>query len=120
MESAVRIGPLSSLQKDITSNNSSDHVSSEYDGDKVLKDCVNQNESSNDSRENHSDDALLGPQSLQEFMRAEQNGCVAAELSFGEGIYLFCLVLKSVCGPLVTTAWRVVRLQMETASRYRG
>jgi hypothetical protein len=95
MGSSVRIGPLSSLQGDSTSNNISDPVSSEDDSDKVHKDYVNQNEISNDGRgENHSVNALLGP---QELITAEQNGCVAVEFSFGEGIYLFCLVLKILC-----------------------
>jgi hypothetical protein len=93
MGSSVRIGPLSSLQGDSTSN-ISDAVFSEDDSDNVHKDCVNQNEISNDGRENHSVNALLGP---QELITAEQNGCVAAELSFGEGIYLFCLVLIILC-----------------------
>jgi hypothetical protein len=94
MGSSVRTGPLSSLQRDNTSNNISDSVSSEDDSDKVHKDCVNQNEISNDGRENHSVNALLGP---QELITAEHNGCVAAELDFGEGIYVFCHVLKILC-----------------------
>ncbi|XP_023714729.1 TBC1 domain family member 20 isoform X2 [Cryptotermes secundus] len=61
-------------------SNISDPVYSEDDSDKVHKDCVNQNEISN-GRENHSVNALSGP---QELIAAEQNGCVAAELSFGE------------------------------------
>jgi hypothetical protein len=88
------MGPLSSLQGDSSTNNISDAVSSEDESDKVHKECVHQNENSNDGRENHSVDALLGP---QELITAEQNGCVAAELSFDEGIYLFCLVLKILC-----------------------
>jgi hypothetical protein len=89
MESAIRLGPLShSSREDETGSNISDPVSFDSDSDKVYKDYVSQNEISG-SRENHSLNALLGPQSLQELIRAEQNGCVAAELSFGEGISLF-------------------------------
>jgi hypothetical protein len=89
MESAVRLGSLShSSREDGTGSNISDPVSFDNDSDKEYKDCVSQNEIS-DSRENHSLNALLGPQSLQELIRAEQNGFVTAELSFDEGIYLF-------------------------------
>lgn len=91
MGSSVRIGPLSSLQGD-SGSNISDPVYSEDDSDKVHKDSVNQNEISNDGRENHSVNALLGPQEL-----------VTAELSFSEGIYLFCIVLKILC--LLLTEW---------------
>jgi hypothetical protein len=93
MESAVKVGTLSSRRGDSTSNNISDPMSAEDHSDKGHKECVNQSEIGRDGSENHSCNALLEPQSLQELIRAEQNGCVT-ELSFGEGIYMFCFVLK--------------------------
>jgi hypothetical protein len=97
MEIAARIGPLSRSREDSTGSSISDPVPFDEGSDKVHKDYMEQNEISSDDRENHSHNALLGPQSLQELIRAEHNGCVDAELSFSEGIYLFWYVRKMLC-----------------------
>jgi hypothetical protein len=96
MERDIRIGPLSPSLDDSTGKNINDLVPFDDDSDKMHKDYVNQNEINNGSRENHSRSALLGPQS-QDLMRAEQNGCAATELAFGEGIFLYSSVLKIKC-----------------------
>jgi hypothetical protein len=94
MESEVRRGALSSSCGDSTIN-ISDPVSAEDDSDKEHKECVNQDEINNDTRENNSRNTPLGPQSLlQELGGLEQNGCVAAELNFDEGMSLLSIGFK--------------------------
>jgi hypothetical protein len=85
MESGVKRGALSSSCED-NANNISDSVSAEDDSDKEHEECVNQDEIKSDGRDIHSCNGPLGSQSVQELERVDQNGCIAAELNFAEGI----------------------------------
>lgn len=93
MESWVKRGALSSRWEDNT-NYVSDSVSAEEDSDKEDEECVNLVELKSDGSDNHFYHGRLGPQLVQEPERVDRNGCVAAELSFAEGICCFSLGLK--------------------------
>jgi hypothetical protein len=86
MKSGVKRGALSSSWEDDT-NNISDSLFAEEDSDKEHEEYVNQDEKKCGGGDN-SCNGSLGPQSLRELERVDQNGCIATEPNFAEGIFL--------------------------------
>jgi hypothetical protein len=88
MESEVKKDALSSSGGDGDVGHVCKRVCAVGDSVKEDKKCVSQDEIyDGDDNENHK--APVRPQFLQELVRAEQNGCVTAELNFDEGIACF-------------------------------
>jgi len=94
MESEVRRDALSSSGRDCEVGNVCNPLSAVDDSVREVKECVTQDETYDGDSENHK--APVRPQFSQEVVRTEQNGCVAAELNFDEGIFLFPPDLKYV------------------------
>jgi hypothetical protein len=100
MESEVRRDALSSSGRDCEVGNVCNPLSAVDDSVKEVKECVTQDETYDGDSENHK--ASVRPQFSQEVVRTEQNGCVAAELNFDEGIFLFCF--SKMCTPWLKCA----------------